>query len=689
MSRRDIINSLPDSVEQTPDYILMSGGLDLETPVSRLKPGVLRETFGFEAAITGGYSRIKGYERFDGRPNPSDGLYSAITVNITGTIAVGNTITGGTSGATGKVIYVNLTLGLVVFTKATGAFVLTETVLVAAVSQGTVTDTGGSEATDDFDARMLNAAADDYRADILVVPGSGQMRGVVRHNNVTYAFRNNAGNTAIAIYKHSSSGWVLVPFGEIVSFTAGNSSVNDADVLTQGAVTATISRVMVESGTSPNLVGRLVITGRAGGNFAAGAATSTGGGALTLSGAQAAIAPLPSGDYEFDIETVGSQKRVYGVDQVNSAFEFDGTTYAPIRVSGASPDIPNRVLVQAGHLVLTYLDNVQISSLGTPFMWSANGGALLLASGTVTAMSRLPGSQTAAAAAVCTDDDTQILYGIGAASALQLISFSDASGAKAKTLQRLGGLFGLDDLGVTNLETSQNYGNFASSVLTQHISRFMRARRNLATGSVVVRDKNQYRVFFSDGYAVYMTIVNGKLLGAMPVQFPNVVRCVFRGETPNTNETVFFGSDDGYIYRLEAGTSFDGAAIDFSFTTVPAYQRRLRRDKHYRRLTFEVAGTNYCSFNAAVDLDFSSTDRAQQDVDVPVANAFSPGLWDNNLDYDGNLIWDGVTLTPSTIRIDGSGENIAIRVAGSSDIMDQFTINAAIVTYSLRGRKRS
>ena len=110
---------LPATTSQD-DFIPLRGGLDLVTPPLSLKPGYVRDALNFEASVLGGYTRIAGYERVDGRPNPSDAIYLTLTANVTGTIAVGNDITGATSGATGRVIYRSGTL--VAYTKAVGSF---------------------------------------------------------------------------------------------------------------------------------------------------------------------------------------------------------------------------------------------------------------------------------------------------------------------------------------------------------------------------------------------------------------------------------------------------------------------------------------------------------------------------------------------------------------------------------------
>jgi hypothetical protein len=52
-----------------------------------LPPGIARRAANFECSITGGYTRIEGYERFDGRPSPSAAVYNPL-----GTVLFGNNI---------------------------------------------------------------------------------------------------------------------------------------------------------------------------------------------------------------------------------------------------------------------------------------------------------------------------------------------------------------------------------------------------------------------------------------------------------------------------------------------------------------------------------------------------------------------------------------------------------------------
>ena len=227
-------------------------------------------------------------------------------------------------------------------------------------------------------------AADAYRALIGPVPGAGSVLGVVgmifSNTDNVYAFRANTNQTEVCIYKATPAGWVLVPFYNTVSFTAGGTTdALDGDVLTQGGVTATIKRVVWQSGSwTGTAVGDFIITDPSGGDFAAGAATAVGSGAtVTLSGVQTPITLLPGGRFEFvkcnfsgDIRT----RRIYGCDGVNKCFEFDGDTLVPI-TTGLSPDVPTHITFHKNYLVISAGSSILGSASGMPFQWSAVDGA--------------------------------------------------------------------------------------------------------------------------------------------------------------------------------------------------------------------------------------------------------------------------------------------------------------------------
>ena len=115
------------------DIVPLAGGLDLVTTPVMVPPGRLISSNNFEPDINGGYKRIPGIERYDGHTSPHDGDYYIADVVISGIIAIGDTITGATSGATAKVLLVIDSTHLLV-NKVIGTFV-SESFTISAVLQ--------------------------------------------------------------------------------------------------------------------------------------------------------------------------------------------------------------------------------------------------------------------------------------------------------------------------------------------------------------------------------------------------------------------------------------------------------------------------------------------------------------------------------------------------------------------------
>jgi hypothetical protein len=668
------------------DLVYLKGGLDLITPTLALPAGVVRDSYNFEASITGGYTRIQGYERYDGHPAPSNATYTGAILDITGTIEVGDIIEGDTSGNTGVVIAVVGTD--VYYTKSTGALLAGEDISVSSVVQATVTSPYPSfNLTLKQQAEYRSLAADIYRADISPVPGSGPIRGVLQLANIVFAWRDNAGGTAMAIYKSSSTGWTNVPLGYEIAFNTGTAEIFDGNVIT-GAVsgkTATVKRVVLESGTwaGGNAAGRLVFAS-ATGAFTAGEILKVGGAnKATATATQSAITLLPGGRVETVLGNFGgtsTELRAYGCDTVNRGFEFDGETYVPIN-TGMATDTPAHVAVHKQHLFFSFATSVQFSAIGDPYQWTPLLGAgELVIPEIVTSFVIQPGDQTTGAMAIYSDNYTYILYGTDSTS-WNLASYNTGAGGKPYSGQNLSQTYIFDNRGVITLQATLSYGNFDSAAVTLNIRPFTELRRNLVTASGLNRTKAQYRVFFSDGYGLYVTIANGQMLGAMPVRFPNPVTCACESQDSLTNETMFFGSTNGHVYALDVGTSFDGEIIGAKLSMNYNSENTPRMLKRYRRGSFEVTGTSYCEFAFAYDLAYSSAYISQDSAQSYVAN-FAPNNWDSV--YWDSFIWDGGTLFPTNVEIRGTGENILLHIISESNYFDSFTINSVILHYTLR-----
>lgn len=701
---------------------LLPGGLDQQTPTLSLHAGALRDGLNYECSQNGGYGRIAGYERFDGKTAPSSASFDIVQVDgFTVVPAIGDSITQAGSGAMATVAAIvnGPDAYYMVVTQLAGTFndtdaisLIVEPYIVDASNEPVIVDAlneplsvpyhdplGVAVAqTVSIDAQLqaqyTAAAADIYRSLIGEVPGSGAILGVfgavLGGAETVYAFRASADGTTVNLYKSSVAGWVNVPFFHSVSFTAGNVAIpSDGDTLTQGGVTATIMRVVWQSGsfTDGSAIGDLVITDIAGGNFSAGAATISGGTTLTLSGAQTAITLLPGGRFEnvkANFYGQANTRRVYLVDGVNKAMEFDGQTLVPIS-TGLVDDAPSHIAFHRNYLFLSYQSSIIHSAPGEPFKFLPidNGGEIATGN-EITAMISLPGSVTASTLAIFSLNNTSMLYGLDPTD-FNFQPFNTGSGALEFTAQNIFDTFFFDiEAGVLTLQTTLNFGNFQSSALTKNMVPFILQERTKAVASIVNRAKSQYRVFFNDGYALYATVVNKAYLGAIPVRFPNPVSCCDNAETADGTEKSYFGSSDGggYVYRLDVGPSFDGENIDAYITLAWDAFKTPRDRKLYRGASIEIASSGYTQIAFGYKLGYNTSRISQPGLVNYDTNFASAPQWDD-FTWD-NFTWDGLTLEPTEIPMTGTAENVQVTLSSTTNYIEAFNLNSIIYHYSPR-----
>lgn len=660
--------------------IHMQGGLDLITPTLNLKPGLCRASVNYEASTTGGYSRIAGYERLDGRTAPSAATFTILTVSGSTLPAIGSTITGNTSGATA--VLIAQTASAFVVTKVTGTFNGTEVLKVSGTTVGTQTGFSGA-GTPKLVAQYKALAADNYRADILKPTGAGAALGAFSFgaSDTKFCFRNNAGATAAAMFASSTAGWIPVTLGKEVYFTAASTTPAEGATVSQSGATCIVNRVVLESGSysAGTAAGRLIVTAMSG-TFT-NTAFSTGFSATCTTSASQ-ITLLPSGKYEFvtaNFAGAASTSRVYGCDGVNRGFEFDGIVFVPIN-TGASPDVPRHLVAHKNHLLWAIRSSLIHSVPGLPYNYSGTTAGEIATGADITGILRMPGAQTTATMAVFHLDTTKMLYGTGA-STWNLVDYNNGTGAYEYSVQNMAQTYSLDDIGVVSLQATLNFGNFDSNTLTQNVRPWLVAVRGLLNCSVLARVKNQYRMYFSNGQGLYLTIVNGEYFGAMPVYFPNAINNAWEGML-TTGEGIILGCGaDGYVYQMEKGTSFDGANIGASFTLQFNHMNSPRILNRYRKLALEMIGTSYAEVAFSYTLGYGKTEY--QD---PSPGTYTTNMLVSNWDLSNwdTFFWDASGLIPLECEMTGTAENVALTFASNNNYADSFTINSGIIHHSPR-----
>lgn len=649
-------------------YVKFAKGLDLISPVMSINPGMALSAMNYEPGIEGGYTRIDGFERYDGRSSPSAAVYYYLAYTLTGTVAVGNTITGATSGATGYVFTV--ATGYLLITKLTGTFVSGENITVGGTPQGTLTAApilGGQRSGYD-DAVALNAAADVYRSDILKVNGAArQIRGGHIYKGVNYVFQDNAAGTAGEMYKSTTSGWTLVALGRELAFTSGGTYViAEGNTITgaTSAATAVITRVVLESGTwdAGTAAGRLIFASQTGTFQAENLNVGANPNVATIAGDSSAITLAPLGTYKcINHNFTGSTdtQRMYGVSGVGRAFEFDGTVFVPIN-STMTIDKPTNIAVYKNQLHLSFYGSSQSSSVFGPYQWSAViGGAEIGMGDTITGY-----APAAKAMVIFSRNKASQLTGNTAADFV-LDILSETAGAIANTIQTIGATYGLDDQGIRQIVPTQDYGNFADKPVSERVQRLVDSMRFKVSASSVYRARSQYRLYGNDGSGIIMTVNGTKIVGFTEFQYPVNVTCAWSGEDSTGKDVVFFGADNGYVYQGDKGSSFDGADIEaylrlpFNNTSSP------RQIKRYRKAVLEMSSIGYTSIRFQPEFSYGDSDIAPHTLQTATGQG-TGGYWD--VSTWGEFFYDARTVNSPEFDIAGSGLNMALIFYSKSDI---------------------
>lgn len=703
------------------DFVDLKGGLDQVTPVLAAPPGIVRGGYNFECGINGGYTRVAGYERYDGRTSPSSVTFKLLPIlSFLSVPTVGQTVTGGASGTTAQIVAVSTATGFLFLavTKLLGAGFQQDELLNVS---GTVIGKIGPQTirlTKREKKQYRAAAANVYRALIQAVPGTGPVRGVfgATFNGAfaVYAIRDEslAFNRA-QMHKATAQGWVPVhginasPLSVVLleyNFKNGG-PVPIADntpgpspyygtarrvVLTGGswaANTATGKMVYQHEGFGLPNVGIPLLFGQT--SILLLQYNEQGGGNATQGPSSTTF--RTGGAYEFDIVNFAggeTTRKVYGCNRSSRAWEYDGEYVIPIDCGlPAVATTPNALLASHirghhNHLMVAVGSSILFSGVGGPHDFSASAGGGEIATGdAVTGFLPLPGNQQSGALAVLCRNHTKILYGtaLGGPEPFDLVDFETETGAIPGSLQRLDRVYYLDDRGVIDLQTAQEYGNFVSSTLTRYVQKFMELKRGRFRCSIVNRTKSQLRLYFNDRTGLGLTLDNGKLKGMLPIAFAHGMQCAWSGEDAIGSEVLLSGGDDGYVYQMERGTSFDGQAINARLLLNWNSMKSPRLRKALHRASVELQDGDYAELQFGVRLGPERGAHVQDEADDATTETELSPQWDH-FTWDA-FQFDGAVLSPEELDVKGTAERVQYLIESATDYLDPFTLTGINTHY--------
>lgn len=685
-------------------HYAFEGGLDTVTPPINISPGKANGMQNFEPWYNGGYRRIAGYERFDGSPEPSLATFTGFDlVDATG-LLTGVTLTGDTSGATGLVVA--LSDNSIAVTKVSGTFTQGEDFNTAAYTMATLPSFRiGRAPTVAAGSAFQLATADNYRADIAVPAGTGEVRGIWQLKSKKFCVRNNAGETAGVMFQSSTSGWTTtgLTMASYIFFDAGTASgpfteATTVTGLTSGA-TATVHRMVLHAGAwDGSAAGYLALTSVSG-TFQDNEALQVGGATFATSASAATVFAFPiDGHYQFHNHNFfggSATYRAYGCNGVGPGFEIDENEVVspllmPQTALGDQPttNTPKFIEEHRNYLFLGFPGgSLQHSVLGQPLTFNGFLGAAEFGLG-----DEITGLQSMAGAVlnITTRRQTRGLFG-KTTSDWELKILGEETGGIAYTTQRLDTVYALDDLGITNLSRTDSFGDFVGATVSQLVQDLVNSKKAMVTTATVNRASNQYRVYFSDGTALVLYSPAGSFNAAQSrtklpavqfgfLKYPVAVNRIYNIEDENGAEVTYFASTDGYVYKDQTGINFDGAEITsfcrlhFNNVGSPGTRKRYRKAD----LELEAPGTTELKFLA--DLSYGSTDSNAVVEDLSIEGG--GGFW-NSANWN-EFNWNSQAQNTASAKLTGTGDNIGFLIYNKSNITQPFIIQGLTLYYEPR-----
>ena len=583
----------------------------------------------------------------------------------------------------------------------------------------------------DFDIPVLPYSQDYYytyqiddedreiqRALIEEVPGSGSVLGIAMNSfGDIGAVRNDVGGTNSFIYRADPTGWSSpipgVFYGRFEDgvdtdpsypgFIAGETITGSIS-----GATGVITDIATESGSWEdhpsyrNATGILVLKDVVG-TFDPLDSLSNGVTAIAteVTGTLGEYALAPNGDYQFInarfdlLIDLQRQSVPFFVNGVNYPIYFDGTQIIPI----LDPQLPDSQGIFATHIAdfknrlwFVYPDGrLWYSGVGDPLNWDvATGGA-----GEIYMEDEITGLQVGQGDVliVFCRNSTQIIKTISDARnpsvdqdyAFFNETFSQVTGSLPNTIEKImGEVVFLDDHGLTSMSTSSEYGGFSSASISKNVQNLLLSKKNFIVTSAAHRGNNQYRLFFSDMTGLIFTFdMEKKVKGVTCLKYNTDLTCFVEGEDSTGNLQMFFGSSDGFVYKMDSGTSFNGEVINTRLSTSFYSYKSPTNWKRFRKITMEAQADKNFIFSGAPEYNYRSSDIPKSSQGEYISKGYG-GVW--GTDAWELFAYGSEEVQSPHLMLSGYGNNMSMTIATSDKYAQPHVVNSLITEFSLVGR---
>ena len=263
------------------------------------------------------------------------------------------------------------------------------------------------------------------------------------------------------------------------------------------------------------------------------------------------------------------------------------------------------------------------------------------------------------------------------------------------TVQEIAGdIMFLGPDGLRLLSGTDRIGDFGLASVSKTIQNTMTSfvSANTSFTSCVIREKSQYRIL---GFNTNITKENAQ--GILATQFApqggegmawaetRGIKANVADSNYNQNvEQVFFANDDGYVYQMESGNSFDGSSIPTTIATphLPMDDPRIRKTFYKLFLYTDPQGS--VQFTVSLKLDFDSQGSIQP-APISIQNTqgvvgfFGTGTF-------GTTKFGTKLLKLFQTQVIGSGFTVSFQFE-SNDSNPPYSIDALTIEYGSHDRR--
>lgn len=605
-------------------------------------PGSARILRNFEPSIEGGYRRIEGFNKYDTRFVPTRGVprVQGSGQGADTTLTVGNLYS---SPAIGDVVTIS---------GVTGSYT---------VAAPIVYDDTAKTATLTFTTPLATSPAD--FAQVTFANNSSPINGLVFYNGRAIAYRNGE------LFASDATGWIKINVPSLGTVRVNGAGQTGSTLAIDGL---TGTPVEGDSFTIAGVEQVYVITSSV--TVTSGAASVNITPALASTPADNALLTFRSTDRSgtnklrytrFDYTGTPS---IAIVDGSNRPAVYDGSTFTTLANCPAEVIGADHVVEFKNHLFFANGNDLVFTS---PYTYDDFSPAL--GAGSITMPHQITGMIVFREQLIIFSRSKihRIVGNSIADFQMQPIAL-DIGCIHEDTIQEVGGdvMFVATD-GIRMLSATDRIGDFGLAVASRPIQTEVLSfiSSNTSFASCVVREKNQYRLF---GFATAIQRENAQ--GILGTQFAdqtaegmawaelrgiraNVVDSIYSGMLGN--EVIVFAHTDGYVYRMESGSSFDGENIQATFSTPFFSVNDPRRRKTFYKLHTYIDPIGSVSGEASLKLDFDQPGTIQPSS-VPVANTTSPAAFFGQAIF-GQAAYGGRLVTLFTNQVVGSGFTVSIQ----------------------------